>query len=40
MQDDTGKDLLLLDPTDQAYEFIYADSKTSTIVKFERDSLP
>ena len=34
MQDSTGKDLLLIDPADQAYNILYADPVTATVSVF------
>ena len=38
VQDPEGKDLIIMDPTDQAYEVIYADKETSSVSTFEKDS--
>ncbi len=34
-----GKDLLLIDPTDQPYEIVYADKESSSVTGFDRDEL-
>ena len=38
VQDETGKDLVLIDPADQPYNILYADGTNSTVSTFERDS--
>ena len=40
VQDSGGKDLIIIDPTDQSYEVLYADKDTSSIRTFEKDPLP
>ena len=37
VQDESGRDLIVIDPTDQAYEIVYADKDKSRIVEFEKD---
>ena len=37
VQDSTGRDLILLDPTDQPYQVLMADPKTMQVLKFEKD---
>ena len=37
VKNEEGKDMILMDPTDQPYEVIYADRGTNSVTKFERD---
>lgn len=37
IKDRTGRDLIVMDPTEQAYDVEYADRENCQIVKFEKE---
>lgn len=37
VKNEEGKDLILFDPSDQAYDVMFADKLTNAITKFDKD---
>ena len=37
VKNEDGKDLIIMDPTDQPYDVLFADRATNSVTKFEKD---
>ena len=37
VKNEEGKDLIIMDPTDQPYDVLFADRATNSVTKFEKD---